>query len=57
MITQCKQKRKLLFVSSFLIFTLRNLSPFFLALRAQKEPKTPSIFRACGRDEGAALDP
>jgi hypothetical protein len=54
MITQCKQKRKLLFVSSFLIFTLRNLSPFFLALRAQKEPKTPSIFRACGRDEGCA---
>jgi hypothetical protein len=31
-----------------------RLFPFFLALQAQKEPKTPRKFRLCGGDEGYA---
>jgi hypothetical protein len=38
-------------------FTLNNFSPFFLAPRAQKEPKTPRYFARCDERRGLrALD-
>jgi hypothetical protein len=38
-------------------YYVRKPSPFFLAPRAQKEPKTPlEKFRLCGGDKGSALD-